>query len=55
MLLLRSCFTLSVQCLRIRNEVETTGNRKSTAGVDPDPGNLSVLSQMEAADGNWSL
>lgn len=28
---------------------------KSAPVVDPDTGNLSVLSQMEAADENWSF
>lgn len=56
-LLLRSCLTQGVQfvCVCIRNEVEATGNVKSAPVVDPDTGNLSVLSQMEAADENSSF
>lgn len=42
-------------CVCIRNEVEATGNVKSAPVVDPDTGNLSVLSQMEAADENSSF
>lgn len=42
-------------CVCIRNEVEATGNVKSPPVVDPDTGNISVLSQMEAADENLSL
>lgn len=49
--LLHAACAVSVSEMKCKRLVR----EKSAPVVDPDTGNLSVLSQMEAADENWSF